>query len=101
MGLLATLKSWLGVGGDTASEPDTATDDTPSEEPKLDPNGATETRVTSTDSAVDALKQTRTEAAETAEGDDTAEGDNDDSPAAGETIDDEPAPETTDPKPEE
>jgi len=63
MGLLATLKSWLGIGDDTASEADTATDDTP-EEPKLDPTGATETRVKTTDSAVDALKQTRSEAAE-------------------------------------
>ena len=94
MGLLETLKSWFGVGGDTASEPDTVTDDTPSEEPKLDPNGATETRVTSTDSAVDALKQTRTEAADTVEGDDEP-------PAAGETIDDKPVPESTDGKPEE
>ena len=94
MGLLETLKSWFGVGGDTASEPDTVTDDTPSEEPKLDPNGATETRVTSTDSAVDAPKQTRTEAGDTAEGDDEP-------PTAGETIDDEPAPESTDGKPEE
>ena len=94
MGLLETLKSWLGVGGDTASEPDTVADDTPSEEPKLDPNGATETRVTSTDSAVDALKQTRTEAADTVEGDDQP-------PVADETIDNEPAPESTDGKPEE
>ena len=94
MGLLETLKSWFGVGGDTASEPDTVTDDTPSEEPKLDPNGATETRVTSTDSAVDALKQTRTEAADTVEGDDEP-------PVADETIDDELAPESTDGKPEE
>ena len=94
MGLLETLKSWFGVGGDTASEPDTVTDDTPSEEPKLDPNGATETRVTSTDSAVDALKQTRTEAADTVEGDDEP-------PVADETIDDEPALESTDGKPEE
>jgi len=69
MGLLATLKSWLGIGDDTASEADTATDDTP-EEPKLDPTGATETRVKTTDSAVDALKQTRSEAAE-ADGDAT------------------------------
>ncbi|MFQ3475963.1 hypothetical protein HKK80_06845 [Halonotius sp. F2-221B] len=69
MGLLDTLKSWLGLGGDTASETDTATDETPTEEPKLDPSGATETRVKSTDSAVDALKQTRSEAAETAAGD--------------------------------
>ncbi|TQQ80792.1 hypothetical protein [Halonotius roseus] len=92
MGLLATLKSWLGFGGDAASEADAETDDTPSEEPKLDPNGATETRVKSTDSAVDALKQTRNEAAETAE---TAEGDVADG--------DEPAPdgETADAKPEE
>jgi hypothetical protein len=65
MGLLDTLKSWLGVGGDADSEPDTTTDDSQREEPKLDPSGATETRVKSTDSAVDALKQTRTEAAET------------------------------------
>ena len=94
MGLLETLKSWFGVGGDTASEPDTVTDDTPSEEPKLDPNGATETRVTSTDSAVDALKQTRTEAADTVEGDDEP-------PVADETIDNEPDPKSTDGKPEE
>ena len=74
MGLLDTLKSWLGFGGDTASETDTVTDETPSEEPKLDPNGATETRVKSTDSAVDALKQTRSEAAEgdVADGDEPA-----------------------------
>ena len=79
MGLLATLKSWLGFGGDAAGDADTATDDTPSEEPKLDPNGATETRVKSTDSAVDALKQTRSEAAET-DGDDS-DADNPDEPA--------------------
>ena len=95
MGLLETLKSWFGVGGDTASEPDTVTDDTPSEEPKLDPNGATETRVTSTDSAVDALKQTRTDATETPKSND-----NESSPA-GETSDEKPAAETTDAKPEE
>ena len=95
MGLLDTLKSWLGGGGDDASEPDTATDDTPSEEPKLDPNGATETRVKSTDSAVDALKQTRTDATETPESDDN------ESTPAGETSDEKPAAETTDVKSEE
>ena len=38
-----------------------AIDDAPSEEPKLDPRGARETRVKTTDTAVDALKQTRNE----------------------------------------
>lgn len=85
MGLLNTLKSWLGSGGDAASEPDAATEDTPSEEPKLDPNGATETRVKSTDSAVDALKQTR-----------TAESDDNESTSSGETSDEEPPAETAD-----
>ena len=89
MGLLNTLKSWLGSGGDAASEPDAATEDTPSEEPKLDPNGATETRVRSTDSAVDALKQTQT-AAETPESDDN------ESTSSGETSDEEPPAETAD-----
>jgi len=64
MGLLATLKSWLGLGSDTDNKADAETAETPTEEPKLDPNGATETRVKTTDSAVDALKQTRSEAAE-------------------------------------
>jgi len=75
MGLLDTLKSWLGFGDRADSNEAAApTDETSSEEPKLDPNGATETRVKSTDSAVDALKQTRSEAAETAAGD-VADGD--------------------------
>lgn len=90
MGLLNTLKSWLGSGGDAASEPDAATEDTPSEEPKLDPNGATETRVKSTDSAVDTLKQTRTVAAETPGSDDN------ESTSSGETSDEEPPAETAD-----
>ena len=64
MGLLATLKSWLGLGSDTDNKADAETAETPTEEPKLDPNGATETRVKTTDTAVDALKQTRSEAAE-------------------------------------
>jgi len=75
MGLLDTLKSWLGLDDRADSnDADAATGDTPSEEPKLDPSGATETRVKSTDSAVDALKQTRSETAETAAGD-VADGD--------------------------
>lgn len=70
MGLLDTLKSWFGLDGTAdATDADAATDE-PSEEPKLDPNGATETRVKTTDTAVDALKQTRSEAAESADGDD-------------------------------
>lgn len=89
MGLLNTLKSWLGSGGDAASEPDAATEDTPSEEPKLDPNGATETRVKSTDSAVDTLKQTRTAAG-------TPESDDNESTSSGETSDEEPPAETAD-----
>lgn len=58
MGLLDSLKTWLGVGKDVENEDDTETTNSP-EEPKLDPNGATETRVKTTDTAVEALKQTR------------------------------------------
>jgi len=61
MGLLDTLKTWLGVGSNDDNETDTPTDHTDSEEPKLDPNGVTETRIKTTDTAVDALKETRSE----------------------------------------
>ncbi|MDB2243335.1 hypothetical protein PM076_07585 [Halorubrum ezzemoulense] len=91
MGLLDTLRSWLGLGGDADADGDgdphanaevdtpaadetdgSAADETGTEaadetgteaaaEPKLDPSGVTETRVESTDSAVDALKQARNE----------------------------------------
>ncbi|MDB2240789.1 hypothetical protein [Halorubrum ezzemoulense] len=85
MGLLDTLRSWLGLGGDGDADADgdgdphanaevdtpaadetdgSAADETGTEaaaEPKLDPSGVTETRVESTDSAVDALKQARNE----------------------------------------
>jgi len=70
MGLLDTLRSWLGFGDDADSGSTPPTDTTQSEQPKLDPDGATETRVKSTDSTVDALKQTRSEAAETVAGND-------------------------------
>jgi len=61
MGLINTLKSWLGLRENTDDEGGPAIDDAPSEEPKLDPSGARETRVKTTDTAVDALKQTRNE----------------------------------------
>lgn len=61
MGLVDTLKTWLEGGSTTDKQTDTPTDDTDSEEPKLDPNGATETRIKTTDTAVDALKETRSE----------------------------------------
>ena len=62
MGLLDTLRSWLGIDGAADSETDTSPDDTADDEPTLDPSGATETRVKTTDTAVDALKETRNEA---------------------------------------
>lgn len=61
MGLLDTLKSWLGVGTGGKTEDQNKTTSSP-EEPKLDPNGATETRIETTDAAVDALKQTQDKA---------------------------------------
>lgn len=61
MGLLDTLKSWLGVGTDGKTDNQDKTNSS-SEEPKLDPNGATETRIETTDAAVDALKQTQDKA---------------------------------------
>jgi hypothetical protein len=70
MGLLDTLRSWLEVGGTADSETDTPPDDTADDEPTLDPSGATETRVKTTDTAVDALKETRNEA-DRAEGDES------------------------------
>ncbi|MDB2270508.1 hypothetical protein PM032_05655 [Halorubrum ezzemoulense] len=102
MGLLDTLRSWLGLGGDgdgdadgdgdphanaevdtpAADETDgSAADETGTEaaaEPKLDPSGVTETRVESTDSAVDALKQARNEG-----GDDDTGATRADGPSAG------------------
>jgi hypothetical protein len=70
MGLLDTLRSWLEVGGAADNETDTPPDDTADDEPTLDPSGATETRVKTTDTAVDALKETRNEA-DRAEGDES------------------------------
>lgn len=61
MGLLDTLKSWLGLREETDDEADTTIDDPSPEEPKLDPSGARETRVKTSDTAVDALKRTRNE----------------------------------------
>lgn len=73
MGLLDTLKSWLGVGTDGKTDDQDKTTSS-SEEPKLDPNGATETRIETTDAAVDALKQTQDTAEKmTNTGDDGAE----------------------------
>lgn len=69
MGLLDTLKSWLGLGDDADDEADAPIDDTPPEEPKLDPSGANETRIKTSDTAVDALKQTRSEMDEMDESD--------------------------------
>lgn len=72
MGLVETLRSWLGLGGDAdQTETETAAGDTvPTDasgeagadadrEPRLDPEGAAETRVETTEHAVDALKQAR------------------------------------------
>lgn len=72
MGLIGTLKSWLGFGGDdNQTEADTGAGDTETsdaldggradagKEPRLDPEGATETRVETTGSTVDALREAR------------------------------------------
>ncbi|WP_418282941.1 hypothetical protein [Halorubrum sp. DTA98] len=71
MGLLDTLASWLGLRDENdGTEDGSVTDDVVDDEPKLDPDGVTETRVTTTDAAVDALKRTRSEADDTEETDD-------------------------------
>lgn len=59
MGLLDTLKSWLGLRDDADDEADAPIEDSSVKEPKLDPSGANETRIKTTDTAVDALKRTR------------------------------------------
>lgn len=72
MGLIETLKLWLGFGGnDDRMEAETVPGDTDTadaldeaaadagEEPRLDPKGATETRVETTGSTVDALREAR------------------------------------------
>jgi len=106
MGLIERLTSWLGLGGD-ADRPeaetaagDTATADAPDEdadgEPRLDPEGATETRVETTGAAVDALREARNTAdtpggAETTEKTETTERTDlpnaDDEDGSGDTVD--------------
>lgn len=73
MGLLDSLKSWLGLREDPDDEADSAIDDPSPAEPKLDPSGARETRVKTTDTAVDALKRTRNEMDESDAGGETKE----------------------------
>ena len=69
MGLIDALKSWLGLREEANDEAAETIDETApqesTEEPKLDPSGATETRVKTTDTAVDALKRTQNETADT------------------------------------
>lgn len=62
MGLLTRLRAWL--GSDPDDEPTEATAPDDDAEPKLDPNGVTERRVTTDETAVEALKQTRNDAEE-------------------------------------
>ncbi|OYR78648.1 hypothetical protein DJ71_17300 [Halorubrum sp. E3] len=82
MGVIETLRSWLGLGGNADREEaettagDTATADPPAEdaadadgEPRLDPEGATETRVETTETAVDALREARNADDEDSSGD--------------------------------
>ena len=67
MKLIETLRSWLGLGGDAdQTETDTAEEGASDagEEPRLDPAGATETRVETTEGAVDALREARSAADE-------------------------------------
>ena len=69
MGLIERLKSWLGLGDDAdRTEAETAasdagagdaTDEDADGEPRLDPEGATETRIETTGAAVDALRDAR------------------------------------------
>jgi hypothetical protein len=103
MGLIETLKSWVGLGGDddrteaetTAGDTDTADafDEDAADaggEPRLDPEGATETRVETTATAVDALREARKTAntpgrAETTEAGDPPKADDED--GSGDTVD--------------
>ncbi len=64
MALLDRVASWLGLRDDTDTTTESRSDDTASEGPKLDPDKATETRGRTTESAVEALKQTRQEASD-------------------------------------
>lgn len=90
MGLLDRIKAWI-TGGSTTQDTDERADssgegesETDSESPpKLDPSGVTETRVDSTDSAVEELLKTRQETSEKAE----AESESDpDSNSASESV---------------
>jgi len=82
MGLIERLKSWLGLGDDAdRTEAETAAGDAGAAdasdwdadgEPRLDPEGATETRVETTEAAVDALREARN-AGETTGSHETAE----------------------------
>jgi len=98
MGLIETLTSWLGLGGDADrtdgenAAGDAATTDAVDEdaaeaagaggEPRLDPKGATETRVETTETAVDALREARNAADGDGSGDNVdADGSDDDADA--------------------
>jgi len=73
MGLLETIRLWLGFDDDIdRDDSKITTDETTEAEPQLDPNGATETQGKTTDTAVDALKEMRARTV----ADDTADTDN-------------------------
>mgnify|MGYP000530017432 CR=1 FL=1 len=85
MKLIETLRSWLGLGGDAdQTETDTAEEGASDagEEPRLDPAGATETRVETTEGAVDALREARSAADAADAGDASDVGDAGDTPDA-------------------
>jgi len=106
MGLIERLTSWLGIGDDAdrtdaetaaggAAPADAPDEDADGEkrdtdgEPRLDPEGATETRVETTEAAVDALRDARNaaDAPESAEAERSDPPDADDEDGSSDAVD--------------